>query len=262
MKNQWKWMSVVSLGILMVLSVTACGGSKKQEDEAVVYTAVTEATFPPFDTVDEAGNIVGFDMDLMNSIGEDQGFTVEYVDMAFDSLIPAVQAGNADMIAAGMWADDPERQKLVDFVIYYESGSVLLTRTDDDRITDLDSLTVDMKVASQLGSNYADELTVLQEEGKIAEAVILDGFDMCVLQLTNGDVDAIYVGYEIAKAYMNSSNGKLKIASDILNSEQLGFAVKKGNEELLEKIATGLENVKASGKYDELIEKWIVNAEE
>lgn len=262
MKKAMKRFGAMLLAVAMLASLVACGGGSQQSDDTVVYKAVTEATFPPFDMVDENGNIVGFDMDLMDAIAEDQGFTVEYTDMAFDSLIPAVQAGNADMITAGMWADDPERMELLDFVVYYDQGgSVLLTRADDDRITDMESLTPDMKVASQIGTDYADELMALEEEGKIGKAVIMDGFDICVLQLSNGDVDAIYVGSEIAKAYMNSSDGKLKIASDLLNSQRTGFAVAKGNKELYDKIAAGLENVKASGKYDELIEKWFSGEE-
>lgn len=261
MKKAMKQFGAMLLTVAMLVSLAACGGDSQQSDDTVVYKAVTEATFPPYDTVDENGNIVGFDMDLMDAIGEDQGFTVEYTDMAFDSLIPAVQAGNADMITAGMWADDPERMELLDFVIYYESGSVLLTRADDDRITDMESLTPDMKVATQIGTDYADRLLALEEEGKIGKAVIMDGFDMCVLQLSNGDVDAIHVGYEIAKAYMNSSDGKLKIASDLLNSQRIGFAVEKGDKELYDKIAAGLENVKTSGKYDELVQKWFSGEE-
>ena len=99
MNKLLKKVLVLTLMIAMVFSIAACGGDESTDDEngggteAVTYKAVTEATFPPFDTVDEDGNIIGFDMDLMNAIAEDQGFKVEYVDMEFDSLIPAVENG-------------------------------------------------------------------------------------------------------------------------------------------------------------------------
>lgn len=250
--------AIILMILLMIFSAAACGGDIEENSDIPTYIAVTEATFPPFDTVDEEGNIIGFDMDLITAIGEDQGFKVTFTDMTFDALIPAIQAENADIIAAGMWAEDPERREKVDFSdFYYTDGKVLLIASDNEIINGMDSLTADMKVVSQIGTNYADEITALEQEGKIKEAVILDGFDMGVQQIINGDSDAMLVGYSIAAEYMRQTEGKLKIAGDnIMESESLGFAVKKGNTELLDKINAGLKNLKDNGKYDELCEKW------
>lgn len=241
-----------ALAMLMVLALAGCAKEEK------VYEVLTEATFPPFDTVDEDGNIVGFDMDLIQAIADDQGFEIKFKDMAFDSLIPAIQAGNGDIIAAGMWCEDPERIEKVDFSdVYYTGGKALLVRADDDRIASSADLTAEMKVASQLGTNYADEITVMAEEGKIKEAVILDRFDTCVMQLINGDIDAVIAGYDVVNSYMKAQEGKVKIAGGIEDAEAMGFAVQKGNKELLEKINKGLANVKENGKYDEILTKWM-----
>ena len=253
-----KKMMALLLALVMVFAMTACGGGES-DDGIPVYEVLTEATYPPFDTVDEDGNIVGFDMDLIAAIGEDQGFKVEFVDMAFTALIPALEAGNGDIIAAGMWSGDPERREKVDFSDdYHVSGRAVLVKADNTTITGTASFTPNMKVASQIGTNYADEVQAMKDEGKIKEAVILDGFDTCVLQLANGDMDAVVVNYSIAKAYMKAYDGEVKIAGDIEAAEGKGFAVQKGNAELLEKINTGLQNVKDNGIYDQLIEKWEV----
>lgn len=250
----------ILLVLIMILGMAACGGG--EDSEVVTYTVLTEATFPPFDTVDADGNIIGFDMDLISAIAEDQGFAVEFVDMPFESLIPALEAGNGDIIAAGMWCGDPERAERVDFSdIYYTGGKAILVAADNNEITGQDSFTPETVVASQIGSNYADEITTLKEEGKIKEAVILDGFDVCILQLINGDVDAVVSGSDVVNAYIKQQEGKIKLAGDIEASEDMGFAVQKGNSELLEKINTGLQNVKDSGLYDELIVKWMVGEE-
>ena len=90
----------------------------------------------------------------------------------------------------------------------------------------------------------------------MGEVVILDGFDTCVLQLINGDVDAVMAGFDIVSAYMSANPDQLKVISDEENYEEMGFAVQKGNAELLEKINAGLANVKENGVYDELVEKW------
>lgn len=231
---------------------------ESKSEKTPVYKVLTNATFPPFDTIDEnTGEIVGFDMDLIAAIGEDQGFQVEFVDMAFESLIPAIETGNGDIIAAGMWSGDPERIAKVDFSeTYWTDGAALLVKTENTAITGLDSLTADMKVATQIATNYADDLQAMVEEGTLGEAVILDGFDTCVLQLINGDVDAVMAGASIVQAYMDKNPEALKVVGDKASYEDLGFAVQKGNAELLEKINAGLANVQENGTYDELLKKW------
>lgn len=231
---------------------------ESKSEKTPVYKVLTNATFPPFDTIDEnTGEIIGFDMDLIAAIGEDQGFQVEFVDMAFESLIPAIETGNGDIIAAGMWSGDPERIAKVDFSkTYWTDGAALLVKTENTAITGLDSLTADMKVATQIATNYADDLQAMVEEGTLGEAVILDGFDTCVLQLINGDVDAVMAGASIVQAYMDKNPEALKVVGDKASYEDLGFAVQKGNAELLEKINVGLANVQENGTYDELLKKW------
>ena len=231
---------------------------ESKSEKTPVYKVLTNATFPPFDTIDEnTGEIIGFDMDLIAAIGEDQGFQVEFVDMAFESLIPAIETGNGDIIAAGMWSGDPERIAKVDFSdTYWTDGAALLVKTENTAITGLDSLTADMKVATQIATNYADDLQAMVEEGALGEAVILDGFDTCVLQLINGDVDAVMAGASIVQAYMDKNPEALKVVGDKASYEDLGFAVQKGNAELLEKINVGLANVQENGTYDELLKKW------
>lgn len=265
------------IAAVMVFTLTACSGtttsstpdkseaasgtqsaSESKTDAVPVYKALTNATFPPFETIDEnTGEIIGFDMDLIAAIGEDQGFQVEFVDMAFESLIPAIETGNGDIIAAGMWSGDPERIARVDFSdTYWVGGAALLVKTDNTAITSMDSLNTEMKVATQIATNYADDLQAMVDEGALGEVVILDGFDTCVLQLMNGDVDAVMAGFDIVNSYMKQNPDKLKVIGDVDTYEEMGFAVQKGNDELLEKINAGLANVKENGVYDELVKKW------
>lgn len=256
---------VLLLVITMVVSFGACGkkdANSGASEELPTYIAATEPSFPPFDTTDEDGNIIGFDMDLMNAIAEDQGFKVEYKPFEFDALIPAVQAGNADMITAGMNAEDPDRQAKVDFsTTYYDSGLVVIVKQGNDSIKGMDDLTADMKVASQIGTTGADQVNELAEAGKIKEAVILNGFDTCMLQLSNGDISAVIIDKPVGESYIKKQPGKSQIVGDVLNAESYGFAVKKGNKELLDKINTGLQNMIDNGTYDELFKKWFESAE-
>ena len=124
--------------VLMTVALAACGGSTDGNGSADasgdVLVVGTEPTFPPFDTTDDEGNIVGFDMDLIKAIAETQGFEVEFRNQEFDGLIPALTTGTIDIIAAGMDAS-PERAEQVDFSDpYYEASLIVAVAADNDTI--------------------------------------------------------------------------------------------------------------------------------
>ena len=260
MKKTLTMIAVLTLCVLMTVGLAACGGSgsEKKEEGGENYVVLMNPDFPPFDTTDaESGDLDGFDVDMVNAIAEDQGFTVEWKSMEFDSLIPALEAGNGDIVASGMNGDVPERQEKVDFTdAYYKSGLVVLVKAVNTTINSEEDLTKDMRVASQSGTTGADEVNRLKDEGLIKEAVILKGFDECVLQLQNGDSDAVIIDEPVAKGYMKMKEGEFKAVGDTINAERYAMAVAKGNSELQEKLNTGLKNIIESGKFAEICEKW------
>lgn len=255
MKN-FKKVTAFILVLIMVFSFSACGQDKAAEEE-VVYKVAMEPTFPPFDTTDsETGELSGFDVDMMEAIAEDQGFKIEWTNMGFGGLIPALQAGNIDIIASGMNASEDRREK-VDFSnTYYDSGLVVAVKVGNKTVKGIDDLTADMKVGGQIGTTGAELCTKLQEEGKIKEAKIYDGLDVAMMDLQNGGIDALINDLPVTKAYMTAKPGTVEIVGDVLNAESYGIAVKKGNEELLNKINTGMKNIKENGTFDELYKKW------
>ena len=249
MKKISKKLIVLALALIMVFSFAACGGSD-------TYIVAMEPTFPPFDTTDENGELDGFDVDLMNAIAEDQGFEIEWTQLGFDGLIPALESKQIDIIASGMWAS-PERAKIVDFsTTYYDSGLVLAVKVDNNTITGADSLTSNMKVAAQIGTSSADLVQQWEKDGKIAEAKIYDKVNEAVMDLQNGTVDALLNDKPVTTEYMSKQPDKIKIVGDILNEESYGFAVNKENKDLLDMINAGLQNVIDNGTYDQLLAKW------
>lgn len=248
------------LALIMILSFTACGGSsepKETADKVPTYKVAMEPTFPPFDTINkETQELDGFDVDMMNAIAENQGFKLEWVNMGFDGLIPALQAGNIDIIASGMNASE-DRRKVVDFsTTYYDSGLVVAVKAGNKDIKGIDDLTPDMKAGGQIGTTGADKATELFESGKIKEAKIYNGLDIAVMDLQNGTIDALINDLPVTKAYMEEKPGTIEIVGDVLNAEAYGYAVKKGNKELLDKINTGMQNLKDDGTFDEIYAKW------
>jgi polar amino acid transport system substrate-binding protein len=236
--------SFLLLSVLLIFSSVAL---------AETYVVGTSAGFPPFEYV-ENGEIVGFDMDLMKAIGEEMGFDVEFKDIAFDSLIPALKTGNLDVIAAGMTITD-EREKVVDFSeSYYSADQSIIVREDDDK-----GLTVifgNNDVGLQTGTTGDLWVTEKLEETGILTGNIkrFDTFVLAVNDLVNKNLNAVVIDSPVAARFADLR--PVKIVGIIVTGENYGLAVNDGNTELLSKLNEGLKRVKASGKMDELIDKY------
>jgi ABC-type amino acid transport substrate-binding protein len=257
MKKSSKLLAVALIAMMSLGTMVGCGTTNDDSNDGKqVYIAATEPTYAPFDTTDESGNIVGFDMDLLDAIAENQGFKVEYKAFEFDAIVPALQSGNADIAAAAINVTS-ERAEKVDFSDkYMDSGKAIIVKVDNDTIKSDADLTADMKVAAQIGTAEADYVQELADSGKIKKAVILNQTTDCILQLQNGDVDAVFLDAPVAAYYQAKNGNTVKEVDAVLEPGEMAFAVAKGNTELLNKINTGLRNVIADGTYDKLVAKW------
>lgn len=258
-----KKMFILLLAMIMIFSFTACGNEAVEEEnpqegaeEAKVFIVGTEPTFPPFEFTDEeTGEITGFDIDLIKAIAEDQGFEVEVQNLGFDGLIMAVQSGSIDIIASGMTITE-EREGNVDFSTpYINAGLALAVLEGNDEIAGADDLE-GKKVAVQIGTTGASKAQELYDEGIIKEIVTLNTVDVVMMELINGNVDAVINDLPVTQAYMSKQEGQIKLVGEPLNSEAYGFAVQEGNAELIEMINQGLQNVIDNGTYDTIQAKY------
>ena len=105
-------------------------------------TVLTNSGYPPYEVVDNKGNLSGFDIDIINAIAEETGYEIEIKDVDFDTLIPSIQTGKADMAIAGI-TPSAERRKKVDFSEVYFSGETsqnYLLYSEKNGITSQDDL--------------------------------------------------------------------------------------------------------------------------
>jgi polar amino acid transport system substrate-binding protein len=226
--------------------------NKNTSEQMPTYIVGTEAQFPPFEIVNSQGNIVGFDIDLLNAIAEDQGFKVKYVDQDFAGLIPALQTGNIDIIASGMTITD-ERAKQVNFSEpYITAGLALAVTVDKEDIKSVDDLK-GKTVAVQTGSTGFMKAEELKKAGIIADIKDFPHVNEAIEELKIGGADAMINDLPVTNAFIAAQPGVIKIVGEPLNSESYGFAVRSGNKEILNKINTGLKNVKSNGTYDKLL---------
>ncbi|MDK2950409.1 MAG: polar amino acid transport system substrate-binding protein [Kosmotogales bacterium] len=217
------------------------------------YKVGTEATFPPFEYV-ENGEIVGFDVDLIKAIAEAEGFDVEFVDMSFDSLIPALVSGNIDIVIAAMTINE-ERAEVVDFSDpYWTANQSVVVKGGSGK--GLTVLFGDNSIGAQTGTTgdlWIEE--ELQNTGILTGQVKrYESFVLAFTDLENENVDALVLDEPVAERYAKDRN--VDIVGLILTNEEYGIAINKDNKALLESINNGLEKLEDSGELLEIVGKY------
>lgn len=226
----------------------------------MVGTAITE----PFEYHDpDTGELIGFDIDTAEYIADKLGVELEWVEMPFANLIPALQDRKVDMIIAAMYIK-PEREELVDFSEpYINTGLVMVARpglqAQVETVQDLAGLKVGVKIGAT-GAELAQELIA----GGIAlESVeYKDTFDS-FLDLEVGRVDVVFNDYLNTLVYIKNSQSDIKIVTNeagevnFLSQAGLGIAVYQGDRELLDLINAALMEMSQDGSFDRLYENWL-----
>ncbi len=238
-----------------VFSMAACGSSKDEgskeesKEEKKTLVMATNAEFPPYE-FHEGDDIVGIDAEMAAAVAEELGMDFKIEDMAFDSIIPAVDSGKADIGVAGMTVTESRLQNVNFSDTYAKATQVVIVKEDSD-IAGPDALT-GKKVGVQLGTTgdiYASDI-------KDAEVEQYNkGFE-AVQALTQGKIDAVVIDGEPAKEFVKDAK-ELKILDEAFTEEEYAIAIAKDNEELLEKVNGALAKLKESGKLDEIVAKYI-----
>lgn len=237
----------VAIMTLSIAALTLVGcGSKSNEDMIIMGT---NAEFMPFE-YREGKDIVGFDVDLANKISEKLGKQLKIEDMEFGGLLSALESGKIDFIAAGM-SKTPDREKQVNFSESYYTASQLITiKADNVDITNGEDLK-GKKIGVQLGTT--GEEVAREIEG--AEVVSFDKGAMALVDLANGKIDAVVLDAEPTKNY-TKGNDDVKVLDEELTNEEYSIAVSKDDQELLDAINETLKELKESGEYQELVNKY------
>jgi ABC-type amino acid transport substrate-binding protein len=243
--------------VCMAALLTACAGSGTktettaagQQEAAGKLVMVTNAEFPPYEYYDN-NEIVGIDVDITRAIADKMGVELDVRDMAFDSLIPAVQSGKADFTAAGMTVNE-DRLKNVDFTDTYAEAAQVIIVKEGSEIKTPDDL-MGKKVGVQTGTTgdiYADDI----EEADVQR--FNKGLD-AVMALSQGKIDAVIIDREPSKVFVKENAG-LTILDEAFTEEEYAIAIKKGNAELLDKMNSAIKELKESGELKKIVDKYI-----
>ncbi|WP_085993839.1 transporter substrate-binding domain-containing protein [Oceanobacillus senegalensis] len=252
-----KWLMITLVG-LITLALAGCGtdevNSESSGETKEEITVAVVQDYPPFEyKVDE--ELTGFDVELVEAVAEKVDLTVDWKIMKFDGIIPALQANQVDAAVSAIGIRE-DRLEVVNFSDpYFESGLSLVTLkgSDIESEADLEGKTIvakqgtsSLKLANELAEKYNGEVTKLQDDATM------------YMELENGNADAVINDYPSVayKINQDSEESPLRLVGDKYPSEDYGIAISKGSEGLVEKMNTGLQELKDSGEFDEIYSRY------
>ncbi len=250
-----KKLFAVLLSAMLLLAMAACGEQSQTPDdtqEPAVLHMATEGTFPPYEYYDN-GQLVGIDIEVAGAIAEKLGMKLETTDIAFDSIIPGVQAGKYDIGMAGVTVSE-ERLQQVNFSDSYATGVQVVIVKEGGKVQSLDDM-ADAIIGTQSGttgfiyasSDFGDDH--VKSFTKTTDAVEA---------LKNGQVDCVLLDNAPAEALVDANpDAGLSILETAYTVEDYAIAINKENTDLQAKINAALAELVADGTLQSIIDKYI-----
>ena len=238
-------------------SVASCASSARAAAgelttvEAGKLTMATNATFPPYEMTTDAGEFEGIDIEAAQAIADKLGLELQIDDMEFDAALLSVQQGKADITMAGITVTD-ERKAVMAFSDSYATGIQSIIVPESSDIASPDDL-AGKKIGTQRGTtgyiyctdDFGEDAVVAYDSGLTA-----------VQALNNGQVDAVVIDNAPAKEYVAANPG-LKVLETSYAEEDYAIGMNKDNTALVEAVNAALEELKADGTLQAIVDKYI-----
>lgn len=243
-----------------LLSLVGCGGEPADTWLEISRTGVlqigTDATYPPFETVDtKTREVAGFDIDLMRAICGRYDLRPEFIITPFDGIVPGLTTKKYDAIISAFTITPQRARKVLFSNPYYDAGQIIAVALDDSVITTLEDLE-GLRLGVQLGTT--GERMAHRVSG--AEIFSYESIGVAFIDLENGRVDAV-VNDEPTSRIIIAKGRAAKLVGERLSEEHYGIAVRQGDSTLVEKINHALAVFALDGTLDSLKTKWFGPAE-
>ena len=231
--------------------VTPAPAASAPAPAARVYVVGTDAAYAPFESQNEKGEIVGFDIDVVKAVAAKAGMEVKFVNTPWEGIFNALNQGDRDLLVSAVTITD-ERKQTMDFSIPYFDAQQLIAVPSSSKIKKFDDLKK-LKVGVQTGTTGDEAVTKLLGKTN-ANIKRFESTPLALKELEAGGVDAVVADNGVVINYVNNNaSGKFKTVTDAsFAAEQYGLALKKGNTELKTKLDKGLADIKSDGTYDKL----------
>lgn len=253
-----KVLALILAAVLATGMFAGCSGNDSglKTVESGKLIMATNATFPPYESLDDSGNIVGIDVDIAQAIADKLNLELVVDNMGFNAALEAVQKGKCDMVMAGVTVTD-ERKAVMDFSDSYATGVQVVIVPENSDIKTPDDLT-GKKIGTQMGTTGYIYCSDTPENGGYGEENVI-GYDSgitAVQALLNGQIDAVVIDGEPAKSYVASNPG-LKILDTEWLTEDYAIGFAKNNTALAEAVNNALAELTKDGTVQNIIDKYI-----
>ena len=218
-------------------------------------TVASDPTWPPMEFLDDNKQVVGYDVDMIKAVAKEAGMEAEVRMVAWDGIFAGVAAGNYDVVASGVTIT-PERQRAFLFTKpYYDVQQIVLLPKGQSAASfeELKGKTI----GGQIGTTGIFVARKSDVQMNIRE---YDDVGLAIQDLINGRINAVVCDSPVALYYANKKEGfndKLSVAFRAPGNESFGFVVKKGRQDLVDKLNAGIDAVRAKGIEAELLKKWL-----
>jgi polar amino acid transport system substrate-binding protein len=222
------------------------------------WVVAADASYAPNEFIATNGKtVIGMDADLAAALAQKMGIKEKIVNQTFDSIIPGIQSGKYGM-GASSFTDTKEREKVVDFVTYFNAGTSFYVKASGG--ADVASLAdlCDKTVAVEKGTTQQDDATAQGKKCKVKVSVFPDQNGVN-LALSSGRADVAMADSPVAAYQVKQSNGQFKLSGQPYGVAPYGLALPKGNG-MTKPVLAALKALMASGQYKAILTKWGVQA--
>ena len=249
----------------LALALGACGGddtvgtkSARSGVDLIHGGAITTCTHLPYRPFqfEQGGKIVGFDVDLGSAIGKKLGLNAEFQESKFDAILPAL--GSRYEIGMSSFTDNPEREKVVDFVTYFSAGTQWASK---DASFDPDNA-CGKKVAVQTGTvQDTDDLPARQKKcaGNAIQVQRYDAQDEATNSVVLGKADAVLADSPVMAGAVKKVGGGLQLVGDVYDSAPYGIAIPKTAGTTKDAVLGAVKALVSDGTYKAILDKWGVS---
>lgn len=257
--KRFKLSFVAFIALFLLLAGCSSGSSSSSESTESGETKETliigiDDKFAPMGFRDESNEIVGFDIDYARAAAEKMGVEVKFQPIDWKTKESELSSGRIDLIWNGYTITDERKEKVLFTKPYLKNAQVVVTLADSEiaELADLDGKVVGL----QSLSSAADALDSSSVKSSLKEVTEFSDNVTALSDLKNGRVDAVVIDEIVIDYYMTKEKETFKILEESLAPEEYGIGVKKGNEELLEKLQAALDEMNEDGTAAEISQKW------
>lgn len=260
-----KKLGIFVLALCIFIIIAGCGNKTKTEENGGTegasapstkeYIVATDANYAPFESMTTSNEFVGFDIEIMKAVADKAGIKIKLINTPWDGMFATIANGDRDILISAITITD-ERKKEMDFSDPYFEANQLIAVKQDSTVAKFEDLK-DKVVGVQTGTT--GDIIVMKLLGDDSTKIKrFDTTPLALKELENGGVNAVVADNGVVDNYVqnNSDQGFKTVTDAAFEKENYGIVVKKGNQELLDKINEGLKIIKEDGTYDEIYKKF------